>query len=146
MDDAGQAFEKGRSVVEPAGMKKMSGFSYYYQKVTVAITRKDRCIMRSGDFSRERRVGLNLANTLRIVSIFTGLMLPAMLLAQFYDNPGLGQKPVAGHPQDYKPLGVRAGSFMLHPGVQLAVEFNDNVFYTRENKQNDTIYHIRPTH
>jgi hypothetical protein len=40
--------------------------------------------------------------------------------AQNYDNPGLGERPVSAHPQDFKPLGVRAGSFMLHPGVQLA--------------------------
>jgi hypothetical protein len=87
---------------------------------------------------------LNSANILKAVCIATGLMLPGVLVAQFYDNPGLGQKPVASHPQDYKPLGIRAGSFMLHPGVQLAVEFTDNVFYTRTDKQNDTIYHIRP--
>ena len=48
--------------------------------------------------------------------------------AQYYDSPGLGQKPVAAHPQDYKPLGVRAGGFMLHPGVQLAAEYTDNAF------------------
>jgi hypothetical protein len=71
-------------------------------------------------------------------------MSPGLLIAQFYDNPGLGQKPVAGYPQDYKPLGIRAGAFMLHPGVQLAAEFTDNVFFTRENKQSDTIFHIRP--
>ena len=78
------------------------------------------------------------------LALFVCLLLPGVLSAQYYDDPGLGRKPVAGHPQDYKPLGIRAGSFMLHPGVQLAVQFTDNVFYTRENKQNDTIYHIRP--
>lgn len=72
------------------------------------------------------------------------LWLPGNLLAQYYDNPGLGQKPVAQHPQDYKPLGIRAGSFMLHPGVQLAAEFTDNAFYTREAEESDTIFHIRP--
>ena len=64
--------------------------------------------------------------------------------AQYYDDPGLGQKPVATHPQDYKPLGIRAGSFMLHPGVQLAAEYTDNVFYTENNTVSDTIFHIRP--
>lgn len=64
--------------------------------------------------------------------------------AQNYDNPGLGELPVVAHPQDYKPLGVRAGGFMLHPGVQLAAEFNDNVFYTAENEIDDTIWHMRP--
>lgn len=73
-----------------------------------------------------------------------GLFAPGTLLAQYYDDPGLGQKPVAAHPQDYKPLGVRAGSFMLHPGVQLAAEYTDNVFYTENFTQSDTIFHIRP--
>jgi len=70
---------------------------------------------------------------------------PGILLAQNYDNPGLGQKPVVSHPQDYKPLGIRAGSFMLHPGVELAVQWTDNAFFTDEKGiENDTIYHIRP--
>ncbi len=72
------------------------------------------------------------------------LPLSAVIEAQNYDAPGLGEMPVSSHPQDYKPLGVRAGSFMLHPGVHLAAEFNDNVFYTKENTQDDTIFHIRP--
>jgi hypothetical protein len=72
------------------------------------------------------------------------LSLPATLWAQSYDNPGLGQKPVTSHPQDFKPLGIRAGSFMLHPGVELAAEFNDNILYTQNFELSDTIYHIRP--
>jgi hypothetical protein len=64
--------------------------------------------------------------------------------AQNYDNPGLGELPVVAHPQDYKPLGIRAGGFMLHPGVQLAAEFNDNVFYTAADELDDTIWHVRP--
>jgi len=73
------------------------------------------------------------------------LCLPGILLAQNYDNPGLGRKPVVSHPQDYKPLGVRAGSFMLHPGVQLAVQWTDNAFFSAEEGiESDTIYHIRP--
>jgi hypothetical protein len=66
------------------------------------------------------------------------------LLAQYYDDPGLGQKPVATHPQDYKPLGIRAGSFMLHPGVELAAEYTDNVFYSYDNEESDLIWHVRP--
>jgi hypothetical protein len=65
-------------------------------------------------------------------------------VAQSYDNPSLGETPVATHPQDYKPLGIRAGTFMLHPGVQLAAEYTDNALYTGEDKSSDTIYHVRP--
>jgi hypothetical protein len=68
----------------------------------------------------------------------------SVLKAQNYDNPGLGELAVTAHPQDYKPLGIRAGGFMLHPGVQLAAELNDNVFYTAEDELDDTIWHFRP--
>lgn len=80
----------------------------------------------------------------KTITVLGFMLLSGVVQAQFYDDPGLGQKPVASFPQDYKPLGVRAGSFMLHPGVQLAAEFNDNVFYTLRDEQSDTIYHIRP--
>jgi len=87
---------------------------------------------------------LNLADFTKIVIIGVGLLLPGLLLAQYYDDPGLGQKPVVGYPQDYKPLGVRAGAFMLHPGVELAAEWTDNVFFTESDERSDVIYHIRP--
>ena len=86
----------------------------------------------------------NLRRTLSAIACLSFVFLPGILLAQNYDDPGLGQKPVAAHPQDYKPLGIRAGSFMLHPGLELAVEFNDNVFYSTLIQESDTIYHIRP--
>jgi hypothetical protein len=76
--------------------------------------------------------------------LLTLLAFSANLFAQRYDNPGLGEIPVAAFPQDYKPLGVRAGGFMLHPGIQLAAEFTDNVFYLSEFEESDTIWHIRP--
>jgi len=81
--------------------------------------------------------------------IVTGIFLmlsalPLFLHAQSYDNPGLGQQPVIAHPQDFKPLGIRAGSFMLHPGVELAAEWIDNVFYAYVDEEDDLIYHIRP--
>lgn len=80
----------------------------------------------------------------KVVGLAMSLAWPGILFAQFYDDPGLGQKPVVSHPQDYKPLGIRAGSFMLHPGVQLAAEYTDNAFYTQDNKQDDMIFHVRP--
>lgn len=72
------------------------------------------------------------------------LLLPLGAGAQYYDSPGLGQKPVTAHPQDYKPLGIRAGGFMLHPGVQLAAEYTDNAFYNELGLDSDTIFHVRP--
>ena len=88
-----------------------------------------------------------LSTALRIVVTLCCLAvaaLPTSLLAQSYDNPGLGQNPVAAHPQDFKPLGVRAGSFMLHPGVELAAQYNDNILYTNTGEVSDLIWHVRP--
>jgi len=82
--------------------------------------------------------------------LFAGVLLVWMTFlaptafAQTYDNPRLGELPVYAHPQDYKPLGIRAGTFMLHPGVELAAEWSDNVFYSSFDEQSDTIYHVRP--
>lgn len=72
------------------------------------------------------------------------LCLPGSLWAQSYDNPGPGQQPVSSHPSDFKPLGIRAGAFMLHPGVELVAEFNDNILSGFETEISDTIFHIRP--
>ena len=72
------------------------------------------------------------------------LIFSGSALAQSYDNPGLGQLPVSAHPQDFKPLGVRAGTFMLHPGIELATQWLDNILYTNSHTVSDTIFHIRP--
>jgi hypothetical protein len=90
---------------------------------------------------------VKLATIQRFVLALCGVVVlagPTAVMAQNYDNPGLGEQPVSAHPQDFKPLGIRAGGFMLHPGVQLAAEFTDNVFYTSENEEDDLVWHIRP--
>jgi hypothetical protein len=79
-----------------------------------------------------------------LTAALTLLLLPGLVCAQAYDNPALGQRPVTTHPQDYKPLGIRAGSFMLHPGMELVAQYIDNAFYTEVGQQSDTIFHIRP--
>ncbi|NND57339.1 MAG: outer membrane beta-barrel protein [Xanthomonadales bacterium] len=80
-----------------------------------------------------------------IVLICLGFMaFPGSVLAQSYDNPGLGEQPILTHPQDFKPLGIRAGGFMLHPGVQLTAEHSDNALYTAEDTVSDWIWHLRP--
>lgn len=92
-------------------------------------------------------MGLSGVRPGRLLGAFAVLLtayFPASATAQNYDNPGLGEQPVVAHPQDYKPLGIRMGAFMLHPGAQLAAEYNDNVFYTAEDEVDDTIWHFRP--
>ena len=71
-------------------------------------------------------------------------MLPAVSVAQQYYDPGLLQKTVDRRPVDYQAPGVRAGSFTLNPGVELAWEDNDNIFYLNKNEISDNIIHIRP--
>jgi len=80
---------------------------------------------------------------LLLFSLLLGLNATA-LFAQDYDNPSIGRQPVVSQPQDFKPLGFRAGSFMLHPGVELAAQYTDNVFYSNSNEQSDTVFHVRP--
>ena len=70
-------------------------------------------------------------------------MLPAVSVAQQYYDPGLLQKTVDRRPVDYQAPGVRAGSFTLNPGVELAWEDNDNIFYLNKNEISDNILHIR---
>lgn len=91
-----------------------------------------------------RDAGSRVSTLLRLGSCLGVLCAPASLLAQTYDNPSLGQSPVVAHPQDFKPLGIRAGTFMLHPGVELAGEWTDNVFYSFDNEESDFIWHLRP--
>lgn len=91
-----------------------------------------------------RKSAMGLAHK-AVLTVCLGLgVAPGSLWAQHYDSPGLGAMPVASHPQDYKPLGIRAGAFMLHPGVSLAAQYTDNAFYANDNLQSDTIYHVRP--
>ena len=87
---------------------------------------------------------INFVGTVALATCLASVLLPGNLLAQNYDSPGLGAMPVAAHPQDYKPLGIRAGAFMLHPGVSLAAQYTDNALYATDGLQSDTIYHVRP--
>jgi hypothetical protein len=97
-----------------------------------------------GRFSQGSTMAFGRTGLTRFAAIVAGMLLAPGVSAQYYDSPGLGQKPVTYHPQDYKPLGIRAGGFMLHPGVQLAAEYTDNAFYNDLDSQSDTIFHVRP--
>ncbi len=45
---------------------------------------------------------------------------------------------------DHAPLGVRAGSFLVIPKVELTETYNDNIYATAGNKKNDFVTSIRP--
>ncbi len=71
-------------------------------------------------------------------------ILPSITLAQQYYDPGILQKTIDRKPVDYQSPGVRAGSFILNPGAEIAWESNDNIYYMKNNGISDNIIHARP--
>lgn len=89
----------------------------------------------------------NIYKSISRTSLLLGLgflLLPAVSVAQQYYDPGLIQKPIARKPVNYQPPGIRMGSFLLNPGVELTWEKNDNVFYLADGNVGDNIIHLRP--
>lgn len=43
------------------------------------------------------------------------------------------------------PLGVRAGSFLIFPKIELGTTYDDNVFATENNKEGDFLFQVLPT-
>ena len=46
---------------------------------------------------------------------------------------------------EFDPLGIRAGSLMLFPQVQVAAQFDDNIFATDDDEEDDFIIAVRPS-
>lgn len=46
--------------------------------------------------------------------------------------------------QDHAPMGVRAGSFLVIPKVELVETYNDNIYATSNNEESDFITSVRP--
>lgn len=60
----------------------------------------------------------------------------------FEDTRGV---PVTERPRpDYDPLGIRAGAFLILPELALGLEYNDNVYATKDNEESDLITVIAP--
>jgi hypothetical protein len=45
---------------------------------------------------------------------------------------------------DYDPLGVRAGGFMVFPSIEIGEAYNDNIFATENDEEDDFITAVRP--
>ncbi len=80
---------------------------------------------------------------IRFLALFI-FLLPGIVVAQQYYDPGLLQRTIDRKPVIYQAPGVRLGSFMLRPGAELAYENNNNIFYLDRVKVSDDIFHIRP--
>ncbi|MEE8339648.1 MAG: outer membrane beta-barrel protein [Xanthomonadales bacterium] len=79
-----------------------------------------------------------------LVLAMSGVLLPAVAVAQQYYDPGLLQRTVDRKPVDFQSAGIRLGSFALKTGAELALEHNDNIFYLDNLKISDSIIHVRP--
>jgi len=50
--------------------------------------------------------------------------------------------PLTG--EDYQPLGLRAGAFVVYPSVETGIELTDNVFQSDQNERDDRGYFVAP--
>ncbi|MFN3523123.1 MAG: outer membrane beta-barrel protein [Phenylobacterium sp.] len=74
-------------------------------------------------------------------SISGGLNTSAADLFARNRNVSVRERP---HPE-YEALGLRAGSFLIYPRLEAAVESNDNIYATETNEQSDTIWRLSPS-
>ena len=72
------------------------------------------------------------------------LLLPCVAYAQHYYDPGIQQRSIHRKPTTFEAKGVRLGSFILKPAVELTLEHNDNIYYADEEQVSDTLFHILP--
>lgn len=47
--------------------------------------------------------------------------------------------------QPFQPLGLKAGSFLIHPALQVEEHFDDNIFATADNEESDFITAVKPS-
>lgn len=90
---------------------------------------------------------INSAESIKPIGLFWALgalLLPGICFSQQYYDPGLLQKTIESKPADFQPPGARVGGFMMYPGIELAYEENDNIFYDQDGSIGDSIVHIRP--
>jgi hypothetical protein len=80
---------------------------------------------------------------LLLLSLSLGLSAAVPALAQEAEpDPNVA---VQDRPRpDYEPLGMRAGSFLIHPGLTIEGAYDDNVFATKNDEKNDVIGILSP--
>src|SRR5262245_25284344 len=81
-----------------------------------------------------------------LCTVFAGLAAPAAL-AQSPDNPFLRGRYTAvteRNQAEFDPEAVRAGTFQVWSSLGLSAAYNDNIFATDNNPDDDTVFHVRP--
>lgn len=72
------------------------------------------------------------------------LLAPAVASAQAAEaDRGVGVRD--RYKPEYEPLGIHAGAFVIRPDLEVDAEYNDNVFATNTNEEEDTIFRIVPS-
>jgi hypothetical protein len=78
------------------------------------------------------------------------LPLAAAAMASLVAYGAEGQEPdpnvgVTARPRpDYDALGIRAGGFLIYPSTSINGQYNDNIFATNENEEDDFIFTFSP--
>jgi hypothetical protein len=78
------------------------------------------------------------------------LPLAAAAMASLVAYGAEGQEPdpnvgVTSRPRpDYDALGIRAGGFLIYPSTSINGQYNDNIFATKDNEEDDFIFTFSP--
>jgi len=60
------------------------------------------------------------------------------------DEPTRGQTVSERDSKDYRPVGIRQGSFFVYPSVETDLRFDDNIFASDTDEKDDAVALIRP--
>ncbi|WP_291321970.1 outer membrane beta-barrel protein [Desulfonatronospira sp.] len=74
-------------------------------------------------------------------------IIPALLILFMFSGTALAQRGVPIHEKprpDYDPLGIRAGAFTIKPALTLGLEYSDNIYATKRDKESDMITTVAP--
>lgn len=80
-----------------------------------------------------------------IAVAFTGLLISSGH-GRAQDSSALERQSVLQKPRpDYDPLGVRVGSFLVYPAIDLSETYDSNVFVTQTDTKSDLLTTVRPS-
>ncbi|MGF1475713.1 MAG: outer membrane beta-barrel protein [Geminicoccaceae bacterium] len=80
-----------------------------------------------------------------VLGVVATVVSVAPIIASAQQHPANPNVPVTSRPRpDFDPLGIRVGSFSLFPVLELAGEYNDNIFASQD-EDDDFIGFVRPS-